>query len=122
LTRSRLATLVGHDGGVDVQLLVVGDCPNEGPAVMLLRRALDDVGLSAVGFSTRVIGTQQEAEQAGFHGSPTILIDGRDPFAEPGRAPALACRVYRGEAGLSGVPALEPLRQALKQAADADRQ
>jgi hypothetical protein len=106
---------------VDVQLLVVGDCPNEGPAAMLLRRALDDVDLSAVAFSTRVIGTQQEAEQAGFLGSPTILIDGRDPFPEPGRAPALACRIYRGESGPSGVPALEPLRQALKQAADAHR-
>jgi hypothetical protein len=106
---------------VDVQLLVVGDCPNEGPAAVLLRRALDDVGLGAVRFSTRVIGTQQEAEQVGFVGSPTILIDGRDPFAEPGRAAALACRVYPGEAGLSGVPALEPLRQALKQAADAHR-
>jgi hypothetical protein len=106
---------------VDVQLLVVDDCPNERPAAALLRRALDDVGLSAVGFSTRVIATQQEAEQLGFVGSPTILIDGRDPFAEPGRAAALACRVYLGEAGLSGVPALEPLRQALKLPADAHR-
>jgi hypothetical protein len=88
---------------------------------VLLRRALDDVGLAAVRFRTRVIGTQQEAEQTGFVGSPTILIDGRDPFAEPGRPPGLACRVYRDEAGLSGVPALEPLRQALKQAADAHR-
>jgi hypothetical protein len=110
-----------HHGGVDVQLLVVGDCPNEGPAAVVLRRALDDIGLNAVGFRTRVIATLEEAEQAGFVGSPTILIDGRDPLAEPGRAAALACRVYRGESGLSGVPPLGPLRQALKQAADANR-
>jgi hypothetical protein len=106
---------------VDVQLLVVDDCPNEGPAAVLLRRALDDVGLSAVRFRTRVIGTQREAEQAGFLGSPTILIDGRDPFAEPGRAAALACRVYRDKSGLSGLPAPGPLRRALKEAADARR-
>ena len=39
---------------------------------------LDDVGLGAVRFRTRVIGTQQEAEQAGFLSSPTILIDGQE--------------------------------------------
>jgi hypothetical protein len=106
---------------MDVQLLVVADCPNEGPAGALLRRALDGVGLSAVKFSTRVIGSQQEAEQVGFLGSPTVLVDGRDPFAEPGRAAALACRLYPGESGPSGLPAPGPLRQALEQAADADR-
>jgi hypothetical protein len=107
--------------GMDVQLLVVADCPHEGPAAVVLRRALDDVGLDTVRFRTRVIGSQHEAEQTGFLGSPTILINGQDPFAAPARAPALACRVYRDESGQSGVPALRPLRQALKQAADAER-
>ncbi|KOU36500.1 hypothetical protein ADK54_33240 [Streptomyces sp. WM6378] len=58
-----------------------------------------------------------EAERSGFTGSPTILADGRDPFAEPGRAPGVACRVYRSADGLAGVPALDELRDALRTAA-----
>lgn len=103
---------------MDVQLLVVTDCPNEGPAAVLLRRALDDVGLSSLRFTTRVVSSQVEAEQLGFTGSPSVLIDGRDPFAQPGQRPALACRLYRDDAATSGVPPLAGLRQALRQAAD----
>ncbi|MER7415881.1 hypothetical protein ABT346_03685 [Micromonospora peucetia] len=104
-----------HDGPMDVQLLVVADCPNEGPAAVVLRRALDDVGLSAVRFTTRVINDQAEAERIGFTGSPSVFIEGRDPFVEPGQRPALACRLYRDDTGISGVPPLALLRRALKQ-------
>ncbi|WP_431884114.1 hypothetical protein [Micromonospora gifhornensis] len=103
---------------MDVQLLVVADCPNEGAAAVLLRRALDDVGLSTVRFTTRIVTDQAEADQLGFTGSPSVFIDGRDPFAQPGQRPALACRLYRDAAATSGVPPLAGLRQALKQAAD----
>lgn len=102
---------------VDVELLVVADCPNEHLAAVLLRTALDDVGLVDVGFATTVIDTQQQAERRGFTGSPTVFIDGSDPFAEPGRAPALACRVYRHPGGPTGLPDLILLRKALKRAA-----
>uniref|UniRef100_A0AAU2UVT8 Thioredoxin-like fold domain-containing protein n=1 Tax=Streptomyces sp. NBC_00003 TaxID=2903608 RepID=A0AAU2UVT8_9ACTN len=54
-----------------------------------LRQALDAVGLSDTVFTTCVIAEQAEAERSGFTGSPTILIDGCDPFAEPGYAPGL---------------------------------
>ena len=102
---------------MDIELLVVPDCPNEPVAAALLRRALDDVGLPGAGFSVRTITRADEAERTGFTGSPTILIDGRDPFAEPGRPPGLACRVYRTPDGLAGVPGLDALRQALADAA-----
>jgi len=98
---------------MDVELLVVPDCPNEAPAAALLRTALDEIGLSGVGIVTTVIDTWQEAVRRGFPGSPTFLIDGVDPFSEPGRAPALACRVYPHDTGLTGVPYLSELRQAL---------
>lgn len=107
-----------HDDGMDVQLLIVNDCPNQGPAAVVLRQALDDVGMAAVRFTTRVVASQQEAERVGFLGSPSIQIDGRDPFADPAGVPALACRLYRDDMGLSGVPPLGPLRQALQRAAD----
>ena len=111
---------------MDVELLVVPDCPNESIAAAMLRTALDDVGLPGTTFRTTVIHTQQRAEQRaeqrGFTGSPTILIGGLDPFVEPGRAPALACRIYRNETGPAGVPSLVELRRALKRAADQRRQ
>ena len=101
------------DGNMDVELLVVQDCPNEAPAAAVLRTALDEVGLSGIGIVTTVIDTWEEAVRRGFVGSPTFLINGVDPFSEPGRAPALACRVYPHPTGLTGVPDLSELRQAL---------
>lgn len=97
--------------------MVVADCPNEEPAADLLRQALDDIGQREMSFTTRVISEQAEAERTGFIGSPTVLVDGRDLFAEPGRQPGLTCRIYRTEGGLAGLPALGRLRQALKSAA-----
>ncbi|MFC8261184.1 hypothetical protein ACFUNF_27160 [Streptomyces sp. NPDC057291] len=41
-----------------------------------------------------------------FTGSPTFLLNGRDPFAEPGRPAGLTCRVYRAPDGLRGLPGL----------------
>ncbi|MFI9629554.1 hypothetical protein [Streptomyces sp. NPDC052042] len=109
--------------GMDIEILVVPDCPHTGPAAELLRRVLDDMGLHDTGFSTRVIRDRAEAEATAFTGSPTFLIDGRDPFAEPGRAPGLACRLYRAPNGSgpdgtvpSGLPGADRLRQALARA------
>jgi hypothetical protein len=104
-------------GAVNVELLVVVDCPNEEPAAALLRTALDDVGLSDVGFITTVIGTQQAGDERSFIGSPTVLINGADPFVEPNRTPGLACRVYNTPEGLAGIPNLRDVRRALKLAA-----
>jgi hypothetical protein len=49
-----------------------------------------------------------------MHGSPTLLVDGTDPFAAPGEAPSLSCRLYRDAAGrTSGAPTVGALRRAL---------
>ncbi|MEU4272848.1 hypothetical protein [Streptomyces sp. NPDC026092] len=49
-----------------------------------------------------------------MYGSPTILIDGTDPFAPPGAVPSLSCRLYRNPDGaVSGVPDESALRWAL---------
>ena len=34
-----------------------------------------------------------------MYGSPTLLIDGVDPFAEPGQPPSMSCRLYRDDDG-----------------------
>jgi hypothetical protein len=103
---------------MDVELLLVPDCPHSAPAAMLLRDALADVGLPVQEFRTSVISDLSQAKSRRFVGSPTFLIDGDDPFAEPGHPPAVACRVYRTEAGPAGTPTLAQLRAALSRAKD----
>ncbi|MCX4582402.1 hypothetical protein [Streptomyces sp. NBC_01481] len=77
---------------------------NEKAAAERLRQALDDIGLH---------------DTSGFTGSPTILVDGHDPFTDPSRPPGLACRIYRTPHGLSGVPEIDQLRQVLTAATTA---
>ncbi|WP_431920848.1 thioredoxin family protein [Nonomuraea jabiensis] len=105
---------------VEIELLTVPACPNRQLAAERLRQALGEAGLNTTLFTTRAIADQAEAEQTGFTGSPTILIDGRDPFAEPDAAPSLSCRIYRTPDGPAGAPGLDQLRQALRTAAGTD--
>jgi hypothetical protein len=52
-----------------------------------------------------------------MHGSPTLLIDGRDPFAQPGAQASVSCRLYRGADGrASGAPSVTELRRVLQEA------
>lgn len=46
----------------------------------------------------------------GFHGSPTVLIGGIDPFADVSTVVGLACRFYRTPDGPAEVPTIEQLR------------
>ena len=50
--------------------------------------------------------------------SPTLLIDGADPFAGPDTRASMSCRLYRDAAGriAGGAPSVEALRQALAEA------
>jgi len=67
--------------------------------------------------SHQVISDEGDAARWGMHGSPTLLIDGVDPFAEPGQPPSLSCRLYRDDDGrISGAPSASQLRQAIGQA------
>lgn len=104
---------------MQVQVLVVPDCPHTEPAAAIVRQALDELGLGHVPVTTALVTTQAQAEQLDFVGSPTIMIDGRDPFAHPGQSPGLACRLYRDKDTLTGTPPADQIRRVLGEAADA---
>jgi hypothetical protein len=61
----------------------------------------------------QVVDTPEAAEAVGFRGSPTVLVDGIDPFADPAAPVGLSCRVYSTPEGLRGSPTEAMLRQAL---------
>ena len=96
-----------------VQLLTVPNCPHAQPAAAVVRQALDEASLTDVPVTGLTIDTQAQADRLGFLGSPTILINGRDPFPDARRLPALAVRLYQHPTGLSGVPPIHQIRQAL---------
>jgi hypothetical protein len=101
---------------MDLKVLAVPDCPN----VVLLEERLAQVlqGRRDVTVSRQVIADQDEAARQGMHGSPTILVDGKDPFAEPGQPASVSCRLYRDSGGqVDGAPSVSQLRRALGETA-----
>jgi hypothetical protein len=100
---------------MELTVLAVPDCPN----VPVLEGRLAGIlaGRPGVNLTRRVIADAGEAARLGMHGSPTLLVDGRDPFPAPGPGLALACRLYPAADGrLEGAPSVAALRQALGQA------
>jgi len=59
------------------------------------------------------VGSVEEAERVGFRGSPTILLDGIDPFGQPDVGVGLVCRVYTTPEGLAGAPTVDQLRAVI---------
>ena len=97
-------------------ILAEATCPNAPVLQDRLAVVLD--GRADVTVSHRVISTEEEAVRWGMNGSPTVLIDGTDPFAAPGQEPSLSCRLYRDDSGgTSGAPSASQLRQAIEHAA-----
>lgn len=100
---------------MELTLLTIPDCPNAAEFEKRLAVAL--AGRPDAVVRRRKITSDWEAAQAGMHGSPTLLINGVDPFTVPEQAPGLACRLYRDDSGRpAGAPTVQALRQALDQA------
>jgi hypothetical protein len=102
---------------MELTLLTVPDCPNAATFQERLAAAL--AGHPGVALTWREIADEPTAAEAGMHGSPTLLIDGTDPFATPGQAASLSCRIYRDDAGRAGpAPSVEALRRAIAAASE----
>lgn len=95
-----------------IQVLHVAGCPS---LPVLLERLTAVLGVRAdVAVERRLIADERAARAAGMTGSPTLLVDGVDPFAG-GTEPSLACRLYLDERGrVSGSPSVAQLRAALQ--------
>lgn len=98
---------------MDIELMYFDGCPNWELARGRLADALLAAGGPAPEIRLRRVASVEDARECRFPGSPTILIDGRDPFADPLAPVAFACRIYSTEQGLQGAPSVSQLLRAL---------
>ena len=103
-------------GGLPVSLLYFDDCPHWRTADERLREALHLVGHPAVPIEYMTVTTPEQADELRFRGSPTVLVDGRDPFLDRDASVGLSCRVYGTDDGLAGAPTVQQLVEALVRA------
>ncbi|MFF3467076.1 organomercurial lyase [Streptomyces sp. NPDC002619] len=98
-----------------ITVLTVPDCPNAPVIEDRIIRALDGRGAD---METVEVADQEQAARLGMTGSPTVLIDGVDPFAVAGAPASVSCRLYRGPDGRAeGAPSVADLQRALDAAA-----
>lgn len=98
---------------MDIVLRYFSGCPNWRVAVERLQEALVIVGATAAVVTLEEVETPEHAVRLDFDGSPSIVIDGRDPFAREGAPVGLACRIYSTEDGPQGAPSVRQLTEAM---------
>ena len=97
---------------MDITLQYFDGCPNWNTTDARLRTLIAEYDLDA-NLRYLLIETPEAAVEHNFRGSPTVLVDGLDPFAEADAPAGLSCRVYRTEAGLAGSPTVHQLYMAI---------
>ena len=95
-----------------LEVLHVTDCPNLRPMLDRLAEATDHP------VATLEVTTDAEAARHGMNGSPTLLIDGIDPFAPADQCAChVSCRLYCDQEGrIVQAPSVDQLRDALAEA------
>jgi hypothetical protein len=97
---------------VRVELLYFDGCPNWKVAEGRLAEALT-LGCDGSAVEYLRVETAEQADELQFLGSPTIRIDGADPFASGSEPVGMACRVYATPGGLAGSPTTAQLLEVL---------
>jgi hypothetical protein len=102
---------------MEIEIRYFDDCPNWRTTESLVADVLSDLGIDAE-VSLVLVDSPDKAEQLQFQGSPTVMVNGVDPWANPDAPVGLSCRVYRTESGFSGSPSEAQLREAIGPAAN----
>jgi hypothetical protein len=92
----------------DVTVLMVPGCPTADVLRERLAEAL--AGRDDVRVEWQEVHGEAEAVRLGMHGSPTLRVNGADPFVREGEAASLSCRVG------AGAPSADRLRAVLGEA------
>ena len=92
-------------------LLYFDDCPHWKVADGHLRTLAAEHPTMVI--ERRIVDTIEAAEATRFRGSPSIIVDGVDPFADPADLVGLSCRMFQTPHGPAGSPTLDQLRTVL---------
>jgi len=101
-------------GGVRVGIRYFDGCPSWRVAEERLHHVLTELGWQELVIERERVESPERAEAIGFRGSPTVLIDGADPFLDETAPIGLSCRLYRTEGVTEGAPSLAQLRAVLR--------
>ena len=97
---------------MEITLQHFNDCPNWLDTMERIERVVEATGIDAA-VRVQLINTPEAAEAQGFRGSPTLLINGTDPFADPDAPVGLSCRVYLTPDGMAGSPTIDQISAAI---------
>ena len=92
-----------------IEILHIAECPTWEATRDLVERVTGEP------VAARLVSSPEEAEALGFTGSPTVLVDGVDPWGDHQTSRVgLACRIYRlPDGGLAGGPTEAMVRLVL---------
>lgn len=96
---------------MNVTLLYFDDCPNWLETDQHLRALAAEHPDMVV--ERRLVETVEDAEATRFHGSPSVIVNGVDPFADTDAPVGLSCRMYQTPNGPAGSPTLHQLREVI---------
>jgi hypothetical protein len=89
-------------------------CPHWRTAYERMNEVSAEDGYEDVTLALETVESPEDAERLRFIGSPTILLDGEDPFApDAAGGYGLSCRLYSTPEGPDGSPTIEQFREAL---------
>lgn len=101
-----------------LQILFRPDCSH---GELLRDRCAEALEINPTDIEMVHVQTEDEATERGMHGSPTLLVDGTDPFATGESPITTACRLfYSAKGDLLSVPGTAEIMDALR-AAGADQ-
>jgi hypothetical protein len=98
---------------MEVSLLYFDGCPNHNDTLALLDALLQEASWNGTVQLVNV-GSPEQAEELDFRGSPTVLIDGVDPFLDHDAPTGLTCRIYSTDSGFQGTPPEQQLRTEIE--------
>ncbi len=101
---------------MDIALLYFDGCPSWKVADERLRAIAAD--RPDITVRHHRVDTVEEADRVGFRGSPSILVDGVDVFADADAdaGVGLSCRLYQTPDGPAGAPSVDQLRAVIPDA------
>ncbi len=97
---------------MEITLQYFDDCPNWKVTDEYLKALIDELALDTE-VRYRRIETPEMAAEHSFRGSPTVLVNATDPFADANAPVGLSCRIYATDDGPAGSPTLDQLRHVL---------